>query len=53
MKLYKIFLPYDLEFYLPEGIQMYSLKDDVVSTQPRALSDNGKQNYLNKQPSLL
>jgi len=48
IKLHKIFLPYDMEFYLPEGIRMYSLKDDVVSTQPQALSDNSKQNYTNK-----
>ncbi len=41
MKQYKIFLPYDMEFYLPEDIVMFAVTQDVVSTQPRALSDNG------------
>lgn len=45
IKAHKIFLPYDMEFYLPEGIRMYSLKDDVVSTQIKALSDNGAPRY--------
>lgn len=41
----RIFLPYDMEFYLPEGINLYSLNFDVVSTLPKALSDNGSPNY--------
>ena len=45
IKAHKIFLPYDMEFYLPQGIRMYSLKDDVVSTQIKALSDNGAPRY--------
>lgn len=45
---YQVFLPYDMEFYLPDDIQIYSVADDVVSTQPMALSDNGGPNYLNK-----
>ncbi len=46
IKAHKIFLPYDMDFYLPIGIRMYSVKNDVVSTQPRALSDNGVPGYL-------
>ncbi|MEN9343323.1 MAG: hypothetical protein RLZZ453_110 [Chlamydiota bacterium] len=45
-KTYGIFLPYDMEFYLPDDIVMYAVINDVVSTQPRALSDNGSPNYL-------
>lgn len=40
-----IFLPYDMEFPLPEGIRMYTVRKDIVSTQPNALSDNGAPNY--------
>lgn len=40
-----IFLPYDMEYTLPDDIRMYTVKEDVVSTQPNALSDNGAPNY--------
>lgn len=46
IKEHKVFLPYDMDFYLPPGIRIYALQDDVVSTQPRALSDNGSPGYL-------
>jgi len=42
---YKVFLPYDLDFYLPNDINLYTLRYDVVSTIPNALSDNGKPRY--------
>ncbi len=45
IKTYKIFLPYDMEFYLPEDINMFTVVHDVVSTLPNALSDNGSPNY--------
>lgn len=45
IKTYKIFLPYDMEFYLPSNIKMYTVINDVVSTQPNALSDNGRPGY--------
>jgi GR25 family glycosyltransferase involved in LPS biosynthesis len=48
LKKHKIFLPYDMEFYLPNNIAMYTVRDDVVSTQPKALSDNGSPNYQTK-----
>jgi GR25 family glycosyltransferase involved in LPS biosynthesis len=48
IKDYKIFLPYDMEFYLPNDIRMYAVINDVVSTQPNALSDNGGPNYEKK-----
>jgi len=40
-----VFLPYDMEYTLPDSIQFYNVRDDIVSTQPRALSDNGAPNY--------
>ena len=50
IKQYKIFLPYDMDFYLPEDIKMYAVSEDVISTEPRAISDNGGPNYLNREP---
>jgi len=46
IKNYQIFLPYDIEFALPNGIRLFSVKEDLISTQPGALSDNGGPNYL-------
>lgn len=45
LKKYKIFLPYDMEFYLAPGIRMYSVTKDIVSTLIKAPSDNGGPNY--------
>lgn len=42
-----IFLPYDMEYTLPDNIQIYTVREDVVSTQPNAASDNGAPNYKN------
>lgn len=46
IKRYKIFLPYDMEFYLLPGIRLYTVRHDIVSTQPNAPSDNGGPNYM-------
>jgi GR25 family glycosyltransferase involved in LPS biosynthesis len=46
IKKYNIFLPYDMEFYLPSDMQLYSVRHDVVSTIPQAASDNGAANYM-------
>jgi GR25 family glycosyltransferase involved in LPS biosynthesis len=43
---HNIFLPYDMDFILPQGIRMYTVRDDVVSNLPHASSDNGGPNYL-------
>lgn len=48
LKTYSIFLPYDMEFYLPSDIRMYAVRKDVISTQINALSDNGGPNYQKK-----
>lgn len=45
MKKYKIFLPYDMDFYLPDDIKLYCVMQDIVSTMPKAASDNGGANY--------
>lgn len=42
-----IFLPYDMEYTLPNDIRMFTVRDDIVSTQPNAFSDNGAPNYKN------
>lgn len=49
IKVYSIFLPYDLEFYLPNDIKIFNVRDDIVSTQINALSDNGAPNYKEKK----
>lgn len=41
----KIFLPYDMDFIYPRGIRLFSLRRDVVSTIPTALSDNAAPKY--------
>lgn len=46
IKKHKIFFPYDMEFNLAEGLQMYCLTNDVVAHQPVTVSDNGAPNYL-------
>lgn len=48
LKTYKIFLPYDMEYAYPEGMVLYTLGYDVVSTKPNSPSDNGSPNYKNK-----
>ena len=48
-KAHKIYLPYDLEFILPLGIKLFAVWDDVITNLPKALSDNGGPNYLNKE----
>lgn len=44
-KNYAIFLPFDMDFTLPNNIQLYTVVQDVVTTQPGAPSDNGGPNY--------
>jgi GR25 family glycosyltransferase involved in LPS biosynthesis len=44
-KKYNLFLPYDMDYVMPDDIRVFSLIDDVVSTRPNALSDNARPNY--------
>lgn len=43
-----IFLPYDMENYLPDGMTRYSLTIDLVTNRLHALSDNGYPGHLRK-----
>jgi len=45
---HQIFHPYDLEYYLPEGIRLYSLRYDLITNLIGALTDNGVAGYQNK-----
>lgn len=45
VKAHGIFLPYDMDYFLPPSMHLYTVLDDVVSTNPRALSDNGTPTY--------
>jgi GR25 family glycosyltransferase involved in LPS biosynthesis len=42
---YHLFLPFDMDYTLPNDIRLYTVAYDIVSTQPKALSDNGAPNY--------
>lgn len=48
-KTYQIYLPYDMEYYLPRGIKMYTVLDDVVTNLTKPISDNAKPYYLEKK----
>jgi hypothetical protein len=41
LKTHKLFYPYDVEIWLPPGIQLFAVIDDVVSTIAGAISDTG------------
>ena len=45
---HQIFFPYDMEYILPRGIQLYTVVQDIVSNLPKAPSDNGGPYYLEK-----
>ncbi len=47
-KHYQIFLPYDMEYTLPQNMRFICLKEDIVSTQPQGLTDNAHPNYKKK-----
>jgi GR25 family glycosyltransferase involved in LPS biosynthesis len=44
-KTYKIFFPYDMEYFFPPNIQLFSCTRDIVTTISGALSDNGSPTY--------
>ena len=50
IKVYRIFLPYDMDFIFPadmeSDMQMYTVFDDVVSNQVDSISDNGSPSYI-------
>ncbi len=46
---HQIFLPYDMEYYFAKNIRMYTVLNDIVSTDMNASSDNGAASYLDKK----
>jgi GR25 family glycosyltransferase involved in LPS biosynthesis len=49
-KCHNLFTPYDLDYTQPNGIRLFTVLDDIVSTKPQAASDNGQPAYKeNKQ----
>ena len=49
IKQYQIFLPYDMEYTLPNDIRLFTVLDDLVTTYYAAPSDNTAANYKNKE----
>ncbi len=48
-KAHNIFFPYDMDYILPAGIKLFTVVEDIVTNTPKAPSDNGGPNYLNKR----
>lgn len=48
-KVHQFYLPYDMDMFIPYGIKVYTVVDDVVGNLPKAISDNGGPFYLNKE----
>ncbi|MEN9344269.1 MAG: hypothetical protein RLZZ453_1056 [Chlamydiota bacterium] len=46
---YNIFLPYDMEWQNIPNLTMFTVLDDIVTTVPDALSDNGAPGYKAKK----
>lgn len=42
---HQIFLPYDMDYILPHGIRLFTVREDVVTNLVDAISDNGGANY--------
>jgi hypothetical protein len=47
-KTYKIYFPYDIEYFLASGINLYALNRDIVTNITGGESDNGAPAYLEK-----
>ncbi len=46
---YNLFLPIDMDMFLPNNMNYYCLTSDIVSNTPGASSDNGAPNYKKNQ----
>lgn len=44
-KTYKLFFPYDMEYFFPPEIKLYSCTRDIVTTIAGGISDNGNPTY--------
>ncbi|MCP5506137.1 MAG: glycosyltransferase family 25 protein [Chlamydiales bacterium] len=47
-KTYRVFVPYDIDYWLIPGIKMYCTREAIVSHRAGALTDNGKPGYQMK-----
>jgi len=47
-KTYKLFFPYDMEYYFPPDIKLFSCTRDIVTTIAGGISDNGNPTYEKK-----
>jgi len=43
---HQMYLPYDIDYYNPPGIKMFTVIKDVVTNTPGSLSDNARPAYL-------
>ena len=48
-KEYKIYFPYDIDYFLVPGINMYALNRDIVTNIAGGESDNGQPTYTEKK----
>lgn len=48
-KTYKLFIPYDMDYWLIPDIRMYHPNWDIISHRAGAASDNGDPNYKDKR----
>lgn len=44
-KTYKLFFPYDMEYFFPPGIKLYACTRDIVTTTAGGISDNANPTY--------
>ena len=44
-KTYKLFFPYDMEYFFPPDIRLYACTRDIVTTIAGGISDNGNPTY--------
>lgn len=49
VKEYKIYFPYDIEYFLAPGIKLYTVNRDIVTNLVGAPSDNGSSTYNKKE----
>jgi len=47
-KKHAIFFPYDMEYFLPPTIKLFTVRKDIVGSLANAISDNGVPNYARR-----
>ncbi|HSW87046.1 MAG TPA: glycosyltransferase family 25 protein [Rhabdochlamydiaceae bacterium] len=48
-KTFKIYFPYDIDYFFVPGINLYAMNRDIVTNIAGGESDNGKPGYLEKE----